>query len=151
MAQKVAAKGALFQVLTPGSSPEAWITVGNIQELGEIMGTKELIDVTTLDSADDYVENILGQKDSGTVQLTLVLDPAIHDNGGNTLGQLFEDDREMTFRAVATKFSPMYQARFRGIVQEYQFLGALAPNNAVMGMATIKINGKVTRSLANVA
>lgn len=143
---KVAAKGARFQVLTPGSSPEQWTDLGQILSTSEVKMSKNLIDVTTLDSADEYTENILGIKDGGTYSVTTLLDPDLHDNGAQTPGATFENDAVLDYRIVSTKFSPPYRVRFKGVVNEYTPIGALAPNGAIQSAFTIKINGKVTRS-----
>lgn len=65
----IKAIGSKLSVNTGTTESPVWEQIANLTTIGEIGLESDEIDVTTLDSADDFKEYIGGAKDGGTVDL----------------------------------------------------------------------------------
>ena len=65
----IKAIGSKLSVDTGTSGSPIWTQIANLTTIGEIGLESDEIDVTTLDSADDFKEYIGGAKDGGTIDL----------------------------------------------------------------------------------
>ena len=65
----IKAIGSKLSVNTGTSQNPTWTQIANLTTIGEIGLESDEIDVTTLDSADDFKEYIGGAKDGGTIDL----------------------------------------------------------------------------------
>lgn len=65
----IKAIGSKLSVNTGTSQAPTWTQIANLTTIGEIGLESDEIDVTTLDSADDFKEYIGGAKDGGNVSL----------------------------------------------------------------------------------
>ena len=112
------------------------LTIGGLTSIGEVGSTADEIDVTTLDSADNYKEFLQGLKDSG--ELTLSGHHIIADAGQVGLRTNFAsgdvDTCVITFSGSTATFSAW--------VKSYK-VGAADVNGAVGFGATLRINGAI--------
>lgn len=65
----IKAIGSKLSVDTGSAGSPTWTQIANLTTIGEIGLESDEIDVTTLDSADDFKEYIGGAKDGGTIDL----------------------------------------------------------------------------------
>ena len=65
----IKAIGSKLSVDTGSEGSPTWTQIANLTTIGEIGLESDEIDVTTLDSADDFKEYIGGAKDGGTIDL----------------------------------------------------------------------------------
>lgn len=65
----IKAIGSKLSVNTGTTSQPTWTQIANLTTIGEIGLESDEIDVTTLDSSDDFKEYIGGAKDGGTIDL----------------------------------------------------------------------------------
>lgn len=77
----IKAIGCKLSVDTSSTSTPSWEQIANLTTIGEIGLESDEIDVTTLDSANDFKEYIGGAKDGGTIDLegNIVTDDGLAD------------------------------------------------------------------------
>jgi len=126
-ATNVAALAAFMGEVTNISMPE--ITVGEI-------------DVSSFDSAENFMEYVSGQKEPGTLDIELNYDP---------------DDLELALAAIGNT-NEIWQLSFpdESIFKSAGFLskalgGDTNPNGKISGTAAIKLSGKPTASTSFIA
>jgi hypothetical protein len=122
---KYTGKGGEFQIQTV-ASPETWVSVGQIREIGSASITAEEIDVTTLDSnqsgtSTDYKDFLGGFKDPGEMGLVVLFDPNIASHGSLTNGlfELFDSGRTITAR-VKYPTSPVNYLEMQGFFRDWE-------------------------------
>lgn len=77
----IKAIGSKLSVDTSSTATPSWEQIANLTTIGEIGLESDEIDVTTLDSANDFKEYIGGAKDGGTIELegNIVTDDGLED------------------------------------------------------------------------
>ena len=117
--------------------------IGNLKSIGEVGGTAEEIDVTTLDSEGGYREFLQGFKDAGEVALQgFLLDNA--ETNQNEVVRLFDSGENtqcvITFPSKATM-------TFNSFGKSYK-IGPEEVEGAIGFSASIRVVGKPTYSAA---
>jgi len=133
--------GTLFQV--GSGSPEVFVSVAEVQKIGEISLESDEIDLTHHESAEAFEEVVMGIIKTGVVPLTFNFIPSnvTHDESGAGLLNLLKTQEQTNFQMVfpdtaATTFS------FAGFVKK---VSVDAPHDGkIAGTADIKITGPVT-------
>ncbi len=118
--------------------------VCGLTSIGELNLTADQIDVTTLDSPDNYREFVSGFKDGGEVSFEGYFDPT-DATGQVEIHKLFESGEQGPFviefpAAMKTKWG------FDGIVTAVA-IGGAELDGAIGFNATIKISGKPTLTI----
>lgn len=148
---KFSGKGAEFQVRTT-VSPEAFVTVAQVAEIGSISVTSEEIDVTTLDDnqsgqSTDYKDFLQGFKDPGELPLRVIFDPNIATHGSlpNGLYALFNAGQTITAR-VKFPTSPVNYLRATGFFRDWE-TPAFNASDPVESTFTMRLGGRPTLGL----
>src|SRR5262245_53784553 len=142
---KFTGKGASFLVRGSGATPPM-VEVGQVQEIGDVSVTAEEVDVTTLD-AGDYRDYIQGFKDPGEVQLTVIFDPEMADQGVDPDGWLglFDsgETRDWAIRWNSSAAGGAAYGIFKGFVRDMDY-GALNADDPQTLQPTIRLSSKIT-------
>lgn len=134
MSNAIVGVGTVFQRWDGASTWEKIAEVTNIAGPGM---TRELIDVTSLDSTSGYREFIAGFRDAGTVVLSMNFTRA----GLDIFIADFEDNDAQNYEIVLPD-DDVTSLEFAGLVSE---LPLTIPTDSQVTMeVTIKITGKVT-------
>lgn len=122
---KATGKGSKFEIRT-GVSPETWLTVGQVKEIGGADVTAEEIDFTTLDDnqsgeSTDYKDFGQGFKDPGEIPVTVMFDPNLASHGGDTfsLYELFDSGDPFLARIKLGNLSPARYIRANGFFRDW--------------------------------
>lgn len=122
---KYTGKGGELQIRTV-VSPETWLTVAQIKEIGSISITAEEIDVTTLDDNEsglstDYKDTQQGFKDPGEMPVTVLFDPNLlsHVEDPNSLYESFDQGITQLVR-IKYPVSPVKYLRANGYFRDWQ-------------------------------
>lgn len=148
---KFQGKGAEFQVRTV-VSPETFITVAQVAEIGSISVTSEEVDVTTLDDnqsgqTTDYKDFLQGFKDPGELPLRVIFDPniATHGPAANGLYALFSSGQTITVR-VKFPTSPVNYLRATGFFRDWE-TPTFNASDPVESTFTLRLGGRPTLGL----
>jgi hypothetical protein len=121
---KFTGKGAKAQIRTT-ASPEAWLDIAQVREIGGMDITSEEVDVTTLDdnvsgAPTDYKDSIPGFKDPGEMPITLIFDPTIasHFTDPNSVYNKFDTGETILLR-VTIPSSPVRYIRANGYFRDW--------------------------------
>ena len=131
----VSAYGAAFYRWTSS----AWVEVAEIIGIEGPNRTRKTIEVTTLDSADQYEEFIADMKNGGNVVLTM--------NFYRTNYDIFDEDMEsndLQNYAIVINDDSRSALEIEGLVVELPIVAVLG--NVVTSNVTIKVTGKPTLS-----
>jgi hypothetical protein len=122
---KYTGKGSTFEIRTV-VSPETFITVAQVREIGGADITSEEIDFTTLDdnqsgAPTDYKDFGAGFKDPGEMPITLMFDPnlASHVTDPKSLHALFESGEAVLVRIKIGNVSPAKYIRANGFIRDW--------------------------------
>jgi len=132
--EAVTGKGTLFRRWAAGSG---W---SNIAEVLSITGpgmSRDVIDVTSLDSTAGYREFIAGFRNAGTVTLSMVFRRDTYD----TMKDDFESDDLQNYEVVLPD-DENTSLEFEGLVTELPL--TIPPDDKVTVDVTIQISGEVT-------
>lgn len=145
---KYTGKGAEFQVRTV-ASPETFVTVAQVAEIGSISVTSEEVDVTTLDDnqsgqTTDYKDFLQGFKDPGELPLRVIFDPniATHGTAANGLYGLFSAGTTITVR-IKFPTSPVNYVRATGFFRDWE-TPTLNASDPVASTFTLRLGGRPT-------
>lgn len=122
---KYTGKSGEFQVQTV-ASPETWVTVAQVREIGSISITSEEVDMTTLDdnqsgASTDYKDFSQGFKDPGECPVTVIFDPNLATHGTTTNGLYDLFDRGVNIVArIKYPTSPASYLRMHGFFRDFQ-------------------------------
>jgi len=132
--------GALANLTGGADSPEVFTLVPGVIDLGGPNRSRDLIDVTSMDSADYYREFIVGLKDGGAISGELNYKPSeTQHNGMNTD---FEDD---VLRNWQLEFRDGTVFSFSAYVESFE---VTSPIDAQLKASfSLKITGPVTVDL----
>jgi len=112
----------------------------NIAEVTNISGpgmTREMIDVTSLDSTSGYREFIAGFRDAGTIVLSMN-----YTRAGLDMFKADFEDNETKFYEIVLPDDDATSLEFEGLVQEFPF--TIPTDSQITMEVTIKITGEVT-------
>jgi len=114
-----------------------WVEIAEITEISGPGKTRDVIDVTSLDSTDLYRVFIAGFRDAGTVTYTVIFTRATYE----VINDDFESDTLQNYEillpdAESTSFE------FEGLVTELPL--SIPPDDAVKMSVSIKLSGQVT-------
>lgn len=122
---KATGKGSTFQIRTV-TSPESWLTIGQVREIGGADITSDEIDMTTLDDNEsglptDYKDTQPGFKDPGELPVTVIFDPnlANHFSDPFSLYSLFESGDTVLVRIKLGNLSPARYIRANGYFRDW--------------------------------
>ena len=115
----------------------AWATVSEIISIGGPGGTRETIDVTSLDSSGGYREFIAGFRDAGTVSLAMIFARTEYE----IMKDDFEDDDLQNYEIVLPD-DESTSLEFEGLVTEIPL--TIPADDKVTCDVVIKISGQVT-------
>lgn len=132
-----AAYGAQLQV-GDGANPENFATVAGVKDISGPAISRDLVEVTSHDSADGYEEHVPTIRRSGEVTFDLNWDPsdATHDMTTG-LGALVDSDDATNFRLVYARIG--YEWQFAGYVTNFSTGAPVAGVHT--GSVTIKVTG----------
>jgi predicted secreted protein len=127
--------------LGDGGDPESFTTIANVTSIGGPSRSRETIDVTAHDSADQYMEFLGGLKDGGEVTADINYDP--DQATSDLLEDEFEAEDPTNWQLVLLPGTESEHTwDISGILTE---LSDEFPHDDKMGRSiTIKINGKPT-------
>jgi len=129
----VAGKGSFFRRW----SGTAWVDISEILSIGGPGMSRDVIDVTSLDSVGGYREFIAGFRDPGTMTLSMIF----RRDTFNTMKTDFESDTLQNYELVLSD-AEVTSFEFEGLVTE---LPLTVPSDDKITMeVTIKISGEVT-------
>lgn len=122
-----------------GSSPESFVAIGEVIDFSGPSGTKNVIDVTSLDSTGGFKEKTWGLKDWAQLTANIFYVPQDTEHA-----QIFSEFTTDTFRnfQIALTDSPVTTYQFNGFITGLQF--NVAVDNVVRGTVTIEITGNIT-------
>lgn len=120
---------------TKSGSEQSDLTVAHLTSIGAIGVESEEIDVTDLDSADDYKEFIAGTKDAGTVDLA----GNIKDESIVTAMLALAESRSIENWTVTYKSGATWT--FKGYVSSFKD-GEKTPDGLATFTASIRVSGK---------
>lgn len=133
MSNASAGVGAMFR-RWDGS---VWDQIAEIFHITGPSKTRDIIDVTSLDSTDKYREFIAGFRDAGTV----VLNMNFTRNEYDIMNTDYEDDTLQNYELVLPD-AENTTLEFEGLVTELPL--DVPPDDKISCDVTIKISGKVT-------
>ncbi len=119
------------------------VTVAKLTSIGGIELSKDTMDVTTLDSADNYREFESGFKDGGEVSIEGLLNLEA-TKGQKELYDLFESDEVQDF-AIVFPVALNASWEFKGIVTA--FSTSVSLEDPLAFAASIKVSGKPTLTI----
>lgn len=125
--------------LGDAGSPGNFVAIGEITDFSGPSGSKNVLDVTSLDSTGGYKEKAWGLKD--WAQLTANIFYVPQDTQHTQIFDDFTTDTYRYFQIVLTD-SPATTYQFRGFVTALQL--TVAVDNLVRGSVTIEITGAIT-------
>lgn len=134
MSNAIAGVGTIIQKWDGAS---AWDRIAEVTNISGPGMTREMIDVTSLDSTGGYREFIAGFRDSGTVVLSM----NYTREGLDMFFADFEDDDAKNYEIVLPDADET-SLEFEGLVQEYPL--TIPTDSQVTMEVTIKITGGVT-------
>ena len=132
MSDAVAGVATLFRRWT---APE-WVNTAEINTIAGPGMTRDVIDVTSLDSTDKYREFIAGFRDAGTVVLNMNFTRAEYD----VMKSDFENDDLQNYEIVLPD-AENTALEFEGLVTELPL--TIPPDDKITMDVTIKLSGKV--------
>lgn len=124
-----------YSLASPFSS---YTTIAQIKKIGEIPQTRGEVDVTTLDSPNNFEEVLTTLKRSGTVPLELVYDASLASHAA--LKTLYDNGNSASYKVT---FASGTTAIFLAFMKDYA-LGELTPEGAQMAKAGLRITGAIT-------
>ncbi len=143
---KFTGKGAQILVNTATAAPPTYVAFGQIAEIGNIDISADEVEVTTLD-AGDYRDYIQGFKDPGEVQITVIFDPGMADQGDDPDGWigLFTsgETRDWAIRYNSSGTGGQAFGLFKGFIRDFSY-GALNPDDPQQIQPTIRLSSPVT-------
>ena len=134
MSEAISAIGTKFYRWSTSSTE--WKQLAEVVSIGGPSGSRETIDVTSLDSVNGYKEKISGLRDAGNVSLTLNFRRDTYD----LLKADFEDDDAQNYKIVLPDEDETTYA-FMGLVTELP--PAFEVSGAITVDCTIEISGAV--------
>ena len=129
----VAGVGTQFRRWTSG----AWATISQINSITGPGMTRDVIDVTSLDSTGGYREFITGFRNAGTVTLTMNFTRAEY----SIMKTDFESDTLQNYEIVLPD-TDTTTLEFEGLVTELPL--TIPPDDKITADVTIQISGQVT-------
>lgn len=118
-------------------SGTAWVNIAEINSISGPNMTRDIIDVTSLDSTGGYREFISGFRDGGTVQLSMNFIRASLD----TMKTDFESDDLQNYEIVLPD-DENTSIEFTGMVTELPL--EIPPDDKITMTVSIKVSGQVT-------
>lgn len=115
----------------------AWVTIAEINTIGGPGMTRDVIDVTSLDSTDGWKEFIAGFKDGGTIPLSMNFTRAEYA----TFLADFESDTLKNYEIVLPD-AENTTLEFEGLVTELSI--TIATEDKIVTDSVIKMSGKPT-------
>lgn len=116
-------------------SGSAWVAIAEVKSISGPTMSREMIDVTSLDSTGGYREFIPSFRDGGTVTLAMLFTYT----GYNTLKTDFQSDTLVDYEILLSDGSSI---EFSGYVQDLPV--NVTFDDAVTTDVTIKVTGEVT-------
>ena len=116
-------------------SGSAWAAIAEVKSVSGPSMTREMIDVTSLDSTDGYREFIPSLRDGGTITLSILFTYA----GYLLLKQDFQSDDLVNYELLLADGTSI---EFSGYVQDLPL--DVTFDDAVTSEVTIKVTGMVT-------
>lgn len=132
MSDAVAGVATLFRRWTAPT----WVNIAEINTIAGPGMTRDVIDVTSLDSTDKYREFIAGFRDAGTVVLNMNFTRAEYD----VMKSDFENDDLQNYEIVLPD-AENTALEFEGLVTELPL--TIPPDDKITMDVTIKLSGKV--------
>ena len=129
----VAGKGTFFRRW----SGAAWVDIAEILSISGPGMSRDVIDVTSLDSVGGYREFIAGFRDPGTITLSMIF----RRDTFNTMKTDFESDTLQNYEMVLSD-AEVTSLEFEGLVTEVPL--AVPADDKITMEVTIKISGEVT-------
>ena len=133
MSDAISGVGTIIQKWVIGSS--AWSTIAEVTNISGPGMTRDLIEVTSLDSTDGYREFIAGFRDGGNVVLSMNYTRA----GLDEFLADFESDVIQNYEIILPDGTSL---EFEGFVQEFPL--TIPTDSQITMETTIKVSGKVT-------
>lgn len=146
MAQAWPAINTFVYVLDVTQSPQPWVKIALVDDISGPKLKRTIIDVTTHDTANDYIQKLGSLKDGQQVTLTIVFDPtdASHNETTYTsLKTMFEDGIIRQFKIVFP-VSPIQKETFLGFVVGFE--PDSKAKDALRATVTIEVTDKATFS-----
>lgn len=139
---KYAAKGTQL-LMGDGAATEVFTKVAQLASIGPLSFTKNTVDVTDHDSADDTVEHLETTRDYGEIPFTGHWDPAhaTHDDATG-LWSAFAGDGPSNFRLswpTASATTDPFAASVVGLE-----IGEATPDGKLAISGRLKVSGKIT-------
>ena len=118
-------------------SGSAWDTISEINSITGPGMSRDVIDVTSLDSTDGYREFITGFRNAGTIALSMNFTRSTYD----TMQTDFESDDLQNYEIVLPD-AENTTLEFEGLVTELPL--TIPPDDKITADVTIQISGAVT-------
>lgn len=134
MSNAVSGVGTVFQ---KWDGVSAWEAVAEVTNISGPSMTRDLIEVTNLDSTSGYREFIAGFRDAGTIVVSMNYTRA----SLNMMKTDFEDDTAQNYEIILPD-TDVTSLEFEGLVQEMPLTVSI--DSAITMEVTIKITGPVT-------
>lgn len=125
--------------ISDGSSPETFLTIGEVVSIDGPGGNADVIDVSDLES--DYREKRIGLLDEGQVTIEFKYDP---DDTGQEAARAARNTREVSTFRITCPDSPATTFTFQAYVSGFPL--NFAVSDVIRGTMTLEITGGVTRS-----
>lgn len=125
------------------NTPGTYVTIANVTDISGPSRSREAIEVTAHDSANQYREFVKGLKDGGEVEITMNYSPAVSGSGHGSLDDDFEEDTLRNYRVVvlpgeANQVTWTFSALITDLGDEFPH------DDKMERTATFKISGKPT-------
>ena len=118
-------------------SGSGWVKIAEINTITGPTMTRDVIDVTSLDSTDGYREFITGFRDAGTVTLSMNFTRSTYE----TMKGDFESNTKQNYEIVLPD-DEVTSLEFEGLVTECPL--TIPPDDKITVEVTIKISAGVT-------
>jgi len=135
MGDPVAGVGTQFRRWN--SSTGTWVKIAKVNSITGPGMTRDVIDVTSLDSVGGYREFIAGFRDAGTITFNMTFSRDEYE----TMKSDFESDAKQNYEIVLPD-SDTTTLEFEGLVTEIPL--TISPDDKITVDVTIKISGSVT-------
>lgn len=126
-----------------GNSPQTFNTIAEVRKVGGIGGSRELKDVTNLDSAGNAMEYILAMKDGIEFPVEVNFLP-LNATQSNSAGLIADFNNGTTRDFRMTLGSSFGEFQFSALVREWK--AEIDPKEPMVATFTLKISGPVTYS-----
>lgn len=138
--------GTAFKRGAGTGSPETFETVGEVRSISEFGSERGLIDMTNMDSPNEFMEYILSMKDGVEFNLTVnFLPQTAGAHQGYTAGMIADHEGSVTrnFQMALGASAALGTFSFSALVRTWK-TNSIEPNGAILATFGCKITGAIS-------